>query len=100
MNTIQTTEYAVHLLQRAPNGVTSWRAFVETLPQVTAEGESCEAVLEEIGRKLRATLSNGKSAALAESTAVDLLPHVGIKGVQISSRKSLWCRKGIDISNA
>ena len=75
MNMIQTTEYAVHLLQRAPNGATSWRAFVETLPQVTAEGESCEAVLEEIGRKLQTTLSNGKSAALALSTADDLLPH-------------------------
>lgn len=74
MNTTKTTEYAVHLSQHAPHGANRWQAFVETLPQVSAEGESCEAVLEEIGRKLRATLSNGKSAALASSTADDLLP--------------------------
>ncbi|MGH9842639.1 MAG: hypothetical protein ACREEM_28175 [Blastocatellia bacterium] len=68
MNTTQTIEYAVHLSQRAVNGARIWQAFIESFPQVTAEGESCEAVLEEIGRKLQVTLANSDSvAAPAES---------------------------------
>ncbi|MEP7339922.1 MAG: hypothetical protein ABI977_19445 [Acidobacteriota bacterium] len=71
MNTIQTTEYAVHLLRQAANGTKRWRAFVETLPRVTAEGESCEAVLEEIGRKLQMTLANGESATAPAASGAD-----------------------------
>jgi hypothetical protein len=57
MNTTSTIEYAVRLSQRATNGTKHWRAFVETLPQISAEGENCEGVLEEIGRKLQTTLA-------------------------------------------
>lgn len=69
MNTIQTTEYAVHLLQQTANGTKRWKAVVETLPPVMAEGESCEAVLEDIGRKLQMTLANGESAAAPNAPA-------------------------------
>jgi hypothetical protein len=76
MNSTQTTEYAVHLLQHAVNGNRRWQAFIETLPQVTAEGESCELVLEELGRKLQVTLANGESAAAPNrSGADDLSPQ-------------------------
>ena len=57
MNTTSTIEYAVRLSRRATNGTKHWRAFVETLPQIQAEGENCEGVLEEIGRKLQDTLT-------------------------------------------
>jgi hypothetical protein len=53
MNNTQTTQYAVHLTERAVNGTRIWQAFIEAFPQVTAVGESCVAVLEEIGRKLQ-----------------------------------------------
>ncbi len=43
------------------NGTKHWRAFVETLPQIQAEGENCEGVLEEIGRQLHATLATPES---------------------------------------
>jgi len=62
MNTTQTTEYAVHLVQRAINGTERWQAFVELFPQITAEGETCEAVLQEIGQQLRLRLADGESA--------------------------------------
>jgi hypothetical protein len=76
MITTPTTEYAVHLLQHAANGTKRWRAFIETLPQVTAEAETCEAVLEELGRKLQATLANGESAtAPAAADLGDLSPQ-------------------------
>jgi len=65
MNTTQTTEYAVHLVQRAINGAERWQAFVEAFPQITAEGETCEAVLREIGEKLRLSLANGESTPAA-----------------------------------
>lgn len=73
MNTLQTTEYAVHLLQQAANGTKKWKAFIETLPRVTAEGESCEAVLEEIGRKLELTLANGEKAVALATPAPEEL---------------------------
>ena len=57
MNTTATIEYAVRLSGRATNGTKHWRAFVETLPQIQAEGENCEGVLEEIGRQLHAVLA-------------------------------------------
>lgn len=63
MNTTSTIEYAVRLSQRATNGTKHWQAFVETLPQIQAEGENCERVLEEIGRKLGATLATNESTA-------------------------------------
>lgn len=69
MNTIQTTEYAVRLSQHAANGAQHWQAFIEAWPQIAAEGETCEAVLEEIGRKLHAEILNG------ENTAAPLSPQ-------------------------
>ncbi len=76
MNTTQTTEYAVHLTQHAINGTKVWRAFIEAFPQISAVGESCEAVLEEIGRKLRVTLAYDEGAASpAESGVDDLSPE-------------------------
>lgn len=71
MKTTSTQEYAVHLSQRATNGTPKWRAFIETLPQVVAEGENCEIVLEEIGRKLRETLANNERASTPATTNKD-----------------------------
>src|SRR5438067_1233296 len=68
MNTAQTREYAVHLLQHASNGTERWQAFVEALPQITAEGETCEAVLQEIGQKLRLRLANGDRVPTAPAS--------------------------------
>ena len=68
MNTSATTEYAVHLVQQATNGTEKWQAFVEALPQIRAEGESCEAVLHEIGQKLSSSLANGITSPEDAST--------------------------------
>lgn len=62
MNQTQTIEYAVHLLQHGDNGAKHWQAFVEALPEVSAEGERCDVVLEELGRKLQLTLAHGTEA--------------------------------------
>lgn len=76
MNTSQTTEYAVHLLRHAVNGTKRWQAFVETSPRITAEGESCKAVLEEIGLKLLEALAEVEGAVdPAESAAHQSLPR-------------------------
>jgi hypothetical protein len=63
MNTVQTKEYAVRISHHAVNGTEIWKAFVEALPEITAEGATCEAVLEEIGHKLQSSLANGENAA-------------------------------------
>lgn len=68
MNTAKTKEYAVRISHRAVNGTEIWKAFVETVPEITAEGPTCEAVLEEIGQKLRSSLSNGENAAVPVAT--------------------------------
>jgi hypothetical protein len=63
MNTVQITEYAVRLSHRAINGTEIWEASVEALPEITAEGPTCEAALKEIGQKLQSSLANGESVA-------------------------------------
>lgn len=63
MNTAQTKEYGVRISHRAVNGTEIWKAFVETAPEITAEGPTCEAVLEEIGQKLQSSLANGENDA-------------------------------------
>ncbi len=75
MNAAQTTEYAVRLSHHAVNGTEIWRAFVEALPEITAEGATCEAVLEEIGQKLQSSLANGESAAAPQSGEEEMSPH-------------------------
>src|SRR5438876_227448 len=70
MNASGTTEYAVHLVQQATNGTEKWQAFVEALPQIRAEGESCEAVLQEIGEKLSLILANGASVREGASASL------------------------------
>lgn len=74
MNTAQITEYAVRLSHRAVNGTEIWEAFVEALPEITAEGPTCEAVLEEIGQKLQSSLTNGESAAASQSATEEMTP--------------------------
>jgi len=74
MNTSQTTEYAVRLSHRAVNGTEIWEAFVEALPEITAEGSTCEAALKEIGQKLQSSLANGESAA-PQSVEEELTPQ-------------------------
>ena len=44
-----------------------WQAFIESWPQITVEGETCAAVLEELGRKLHAQIRNGESAPPAST---------------------------------
>jgi hypothetical protein len=68
MNTAQITEYAVRISHHAVNGTEIWKAFVEAAPEITAEGATCEAVLEEIGQKLQSSLANGESAAAPVAT--------------------------------
>ncbi len=75
MNTAQTTEYAVRLSHCAVNGTEIWKAFVEALPEITAEGTTCEAVLEEIGQKLQSSLANGESAATPHSVEEEMTPQ-------------------------
>jgi hypothetical protein len=75
MNTAQITEYAVRLSHRAVNGTEIWEAFVEALPEITAEGPTCEAVLEEIGQKLQSSLANGESAAAPRSVEEEMTPQ-------------------------
>ena len=65
MDTSQITEYAVHLSHYAVNGIEGWKAVVESLSQIRAEGPTCEAVLEEIGDKLQSSLANAGDDALA-----------------------------------
>ena len=77
MDTSQITEYAVHLSLYAVNGIERWKAVVESLPQIRAEGPTCEAVLEEIGEKLQSSLANTGNDALA-------LPGVGSDADELS----------------
>jgi hypothetical protein len=72
MNTAQITEYEVHLSHRAVNGTEIWEAFVEALPEITAEGPTCEAALKEIGQKLQSNLANGESAAAPQSVKEEM----------------------------
>jgi hypothetical protein len=72
MNTAQITEYEVRLSHRALNGTEIWEAFVEELPEITAEGPTCEAALKEIGQKLQSSLANGESAAAHQSVEEEM----------------------------
>jgi len=75
MNTAQITEYSVRLSHRAVNGTEIWEAFVEALPETTAEGPSCEAALKEIGQKLQSGLANGEIGAAPQSVEEELKPQ-------------------------
>jgi len=75
MNTAQITEYAVRLSHRAVNGTEIWEAFVEALPEITAEGPTCEAALKEIGQKLQSSLANGESTAVPKSAEEEMSPR-------------------------
>src|SRR5262245_8335543 len=75
MNTVQITEYAVRLSRRAVNGTEIWEASLEALPEITAEGPTCEAALKEIGQKLQSSLTNGESAAAPKSAEEELTPQ-------------------------
>lgn len=63
METTRKTEYEVHLSHYAVNGTERWKAFVEAFPEITAEGPTCEVVLEEIGEKLQSSLATAGNAA-------------------------------------
>jgi hypothetical protein len=52
MNLAQVTEFQVQLFRFKANHATKWKAQVIAFPQFTAEGESREAVLEEIKEQL------------------------------------------------
>ncbi len=52
MNTSLTMEYRVQVFRSALDGVERWKAFVVTIPAISAEAESREAVLEEIKQQL------------------------------------------------
>ena len=75
MNTAQITEYEVRLSHRAVNGTEIWETFIEELPEITAEGPTCEAALKEIGQKLQSSLANGESAAAPRSAGEELMPQ-------------------------
>jgi hypothetical protein len=75
MNTVQITEYAVRLSHRAVNGTEIWEASVEALPEITAEGPTCEAALKEIGQKLQSSLTNGERAAEPRSAEEEMTPQ-------------------------
>jgi len=45
-------EYRVQVFRSITDGVERWKAFVVTIPAISAEAESCEAALEEIKRQL------------------------------------------------
>jgi hypothetical protein len=52
MNQSPTMEYRVQVFRNLTDGVERWKAFVVTIPAISAEAESREAVLEEIRRQL------------------------------------------------
>jgi hypothetical protein len=63
MDTTETTEYELHLFHYSGNGTERWKAVVDALPQISAEGPTCEAVLEEIGEKLHSSLADPRNTA-------------------------------------
>jgi predicted RNase H-like HicB family nuclease len=52
MNTQGTLDYRVQIFRSTTDGVERWKAFVVTIPAITAEGESREEVLENIRQQL------------------------------------------------
>jgi predicted RNase H-like HicB family nuclease len=74
MDTAQITEYEVRLSYRAVNGTEIWEASVEALPDITAEGSTCEEALKEIGQKLQSSLADGESPA-RRSVEEELTPR-------------------------
>ena len=52
MSIAQVTEYQVQLFRYHVDSTERWKAFVLSLPQITAESSSRESVLEEITNKL------------------------------------------------
>jgi len=64
MNQSQTMEYRVQVFRNIADGVERWKAFVVTIPAISAEAESREAVLEEIRRQL------AEAVATSEITTV------------------------------
>jgi predicted RNase H-like HicB family nuclease len=75
MNTARITEYAVRLSHRAVNGTEIWEASVEKLPEITAEGSTCEEALKEIGQKLQSSLVDGESAATPRPVKDEMTPQ-------------------------
>jgi hypothetical protein len=75
MNTAQITEYAVRLSYRAVNGTEIWEASVEALPEITAEGPTCEAALKEIGQKLQSNLVNCECAITSRPVKGEMTPQ-------------------------
>ena len=45
-------EYRLHVFRRTLDGVERWKAFVVSIPVISAEAESREPVLEEIKQQL------------------------------------------------
>lgn len=52
MNNQGTLDYRVQIFRSTTDGVARWKAYVVTIPAITAEGESREAVLESIRQQL------------------------------------------------
>lgn len=57
-------EYRVQVFRSIADGVERWKAFVVTIPAITAEADSREAVLEEIKQQL------AEAVATSEITTV------------------------------
>jgi hypothetical protein len=57
-------EYRVQVFRSTTDGVERWKAFIVTIPAISAEAESCEAALEEIRRLL------AEAVATSEITSV------------------------------
>ncbi len=52
MKLTPTIDYRVQIFRSTTDGVPQWKAYVVTIPAITAEGESRAAVLEEIQRQV------------------------------------------------
>jgi hypothetical protein len=60
MNHSLTTEYRVQVFRSVTDGVERWKAFVVTIPAISAEADSREAVLEEIRRQLAEAIATSE----------------------------------------
>lgn len=60
MNTQGTLDYSVQIFRTTAEGVARWKAYVLTIPAITAEGESREEVLENIRRQLAEAMTTSE----------------------------------------
>jgi len=60
MNTQGTLDYRVQIFRSTADGVARWRAYVVTIPAITAEGESREEVLEDIQRQIAEAIATSE----------------------------------------